>query len=441
MSFFRMELVHSMLCLRKPSMAEIHRVFLLFLATPRVLNVSHSALGQPLETYYITLTTSRMQDHLAMKLFDILLITLFVVGVSSLPVYPGKRLIVDPHRRSQDLPPILVDSPPSTSDAPIGHMDLQVDLPTQSDLLGGVLDGANASPVQPDVLDTSTASIDPPPTATPVFLLPNTASRLIPPLIVVSCIIFAIFLAVLVGFSWIICRYGRNAKQGEDEERIINKSISVSQASVELKPVVIEEERLPRAPSSKRFKRYASGKVPLGSGPALTGPLSKHSKRTSRKPSPLRHVYSASSFDTDEVPESSASSLYPDSVTYPCSDASSSCSVDMPPTPDLDDVAIRKELFDLDDPFACLSPCVPTGPSRSSLKVPTASAEQDISDAYDSCWIIGEYETDDEEEGDNKTIPLGMLYLWRSLNDLNVTNTDHSTNTFSSLLLGSGIVS
>lgn len=305
--------------------------------------------------------------------------------MSSLPIQPGKTLIVNSRRLSH--------SPPFSIDSLLPAEDLSI----QSDLSGGVLDSANTSPMQSFVLDIATTSTNPLSTATPSL---NTTTRLISPLIIVSCITFAIFLAVLVGFSWIVCRYGRNAaKLAEEEEHIITKSANFSQASVELKPTAIEEERLPRAPSSKRFKRYASGRVPLGAGPILPGPPEKHSKRTSRRPSPLRHVYSAPSV-TYAQSASLTSSPCPDSVNNSYSDASSSCSVDMPQTPDLDDVVVRRELFDLEDPFACVSPCISTGPSLGSLKTPMASAEQDISDAYDSCWIIGEYAHTDDEEVD-----------------------------------------
>ncbi|KAF8531409.1 hypothetical protein JB92DRAFT_3092351 [Gautieria morchelliformis] len=352
-----------------------------------------------------------------MKLFHIISLSLIVACVSSLPLSTDTIPMSSLRGLSQELP-----------------SESRVDLPTRSDLSDNPVDLADGHPTPKPgaVLRSETTSLITLPTVYPVSPSPNTPSPLIYHLAIVACIFFAIFLGVIAGLSCMFCRYGKSAKQA-DEEHNMSKSIRLlSQTSVdELKPVVVEEEQLPRAPSSKRFKRYASGKVPLSSvGPLSIGPPGRHSKQSSRKPSPLRHVYSSASFvnTTSEVPASPCTSLNPESIAYAHSDGSS-FSADMPPTPDLEDVAIRKEPFDMNDPFAYLPPSVPLG---SPLKAPASSVEQDISDACDSCWIAGDYVvTDDEDDDDAGREPVHALWyvvplgIQNGMCDVDVIETDY----------------
>jgi hypothetical protein len=326
-----------------------------------------------------------------MKLFNIMALSLIVACVSSLPISTDTTLIGNPHGLSQEL----------SSE----FMGLQGDLRTRSDLSDSPVVPADGHPTpKPSVaLHFETTPLITLPTVTPVPPPPDTTSPLISHLVIAACIFFSIFLGVITGLSCMFCSYGKRAKQSDEENNMGKPIRFLSQTSMdELKPAAIEEEQLPRAPSSKRFKQYASGKVPLGSvGPLSIVPPGKLSKQSSRKPSPLRYVHSSASFvSTSEELGSPCTPLYPESIAYPYSDGSP-FSPDMPPTPNLEDVATRKELFDMNDPFASLSPCVPLGPAYNTLKAPTSSVEQDISDARDSCWITGEYVvTDHDHDGD-----------------------------------------
>ncbi|KAF8588284.1 hypothetical protein K439DRAFT_674361 [Ramaria rubella] len=291
-------------------------------------------------------------------------------------------------------------------------------LPSKSDTLA-------VTPTSPFDSDLTPSKSDSP-NVTPSSPLDSTGRRIVPVLAIVICIFAGIFIGLVSGFIWVISRGGREPAPTDDIEKAFSTtSISLIIPTVQLPTVQdtpsqevippvanklenlmpITEAPLPRAPPARRFKRYSSGNVSLRGGEGPRNPTDRHRAPQTRKPSPLRHVYSASSESISESYTECTSpcpSLYPDSMAYLCSDGSPS-TIDLPPTPNLDDIAVRRELFDLDDPFACHFPCSTT-PINSLPEDVVCIIEPEETEGYDACWIIGEYSEDEscDEDGDSE---------------------------------------